>query len=191
MQGERRKVAFHVKLRNGRTRGRIHGGRAKLGRWAAMSGEMRYIGMNGMEIGGCTRVRRVDREDGGRRVARKKMESGRGREITSSSIVCRPEGCKHLISHSNSAAQSDPLLLKRHIKRPALLFRTKGAVDGEFAILAYHRCSNGHGQISKYRQISAAERTPPKSTMGSISAMVVFHGPTDPREHVRGIIIGG
>lgn len=53
----------------------------------------------------------------GGRAGTVKMESKRGREITSSGIVRRSEGCEHLISHSNSAAQSDPLLLKRHTKR--------------------------------------------------------------------------
>lgn len=50
------------------------------------------------------------------------MESRWGREITSSGIVCRPEGFKHLISHLNSAAQRDPLLLKRHMKWSVLFF---------------------------------------------------------------------
>lgn len=61
-----------------------------------------------------------------------KIESKRGREITSGRIVRWTEGCKHLINHSNIVVQSDLLLLKRHIKHGAAAFsfcRTKGAVD--------------------------------------------------------------
>lgn len=51
-------------------------------------------------------------------------------KLPRAALCVGPEGCKHLISHSNSVAQSDPLLLKRHIKRDGpFFFRTKGAVD--------------------------------------------------------------
>lgn len=58
----------------------------------------------------------------------------RDREITSSSIVRQSGeggGCKHVINHSNTAIQSDPLLLKRYVKRgcsyaPSFSFRTAG-----------------------------------------------------------------
>lgn len=43
-------------------------------------------------------------------------------KLPGAALCVGPEGCKHLISHSNSVAQSDPLLLKRHIKRDGLFF---------------------------------------------------------------------
>lgn len=48
-------------------------------------------------------------------------------KLPRAALCVGPEGCKHLISHSNSVAQSDPLLLKRHIKRdgPLLFFGQK------------------------------------------------------------------
>lgn len=75
------------------------------------------------KIGGC---RRRWKEDGvRRRVARRDGKWKGSRNYLERHCVCRPEGCKHLISHSNSVAQSDPLLLKRHIKRdgPSPFFR--------------------------------------------------------------------
>lgn len=67
------------------------------------------------KIGGC---RRRWKEDGVRRRVAGRDGKWKGpRNYLERHCVCRPEGCKHLISHSNSVAQSDPLLLKRHIKR--------------------------------------------------------------------------
>lgn len=106
------------------------------------------------KIGGC---RRRWKEDGVRRRVAGRDGKWKGpRNYLERHCVCRPEGCKHLISHSNSVAQSDPLLLKRHIKRdgPSPFFGQKeqsmGGKGGLVRIFVRSKIRKWSREISKW-----------------------------------------
>lgn len=98
---------------------------------------------------GVRQVKRLPRSEG--EETKEGWEHRRGCKITSSSIARLLEGCKHLISHSNTVIQSDPLLLKRYVKRGVsavfpLFFWTVGLVDPTRPP-TWPRCGNFSGKF--------------------------------------------